>query len=99
MFVAGNALSTIASLIGMLAQIYVFLLIGNVICSWVNADPYNPIVRFVRTVTDPLLDLIRKFLPPLGGLDFSAFVAIVVIQFGIQGFLVSTLHDFARQMR
>ncbi len=99
MFVLGNALSTVASLIGMLAQIYVFVLIGNVICSWVNADPFNPIVRFVRLITDPLLDRIRRFLPPLGGLDFSAFVAIIVIQFGVQGFLVSTLHDLARQMR
>jgi uncharacterized protein YggT (Ycf19 family) len=50
-------------------------------------------------VTDPLLDQIRRFIPPMGGFDFSALVAILVIQFGIQGFLVSTLHDFARQMR
>lgn len=99
MFVFGNALSTIASLIATLAQIYVFALLGNVICSWVNADPYNPIVRFIRRITDPVLNLIRRVLPPIAGLDFSAFVAILVIQFGVQGFLVNTLHDLARQMR
>lgn len=99
MFVLGNAIQTIAGVISTLAQLYIFALLGNVICSWVNADPYNPIVRFIRQITDPLLNGIRRVLPPLGGLDFSAFVAILVIQFGIQQFLVNTLQDFARQVR
>jgi YggT family protein len=95
MFVLGNALSTIATLIGFLAHIYFFALLGNVICSWVNADPYNPIVRFIRRITDPVLDVIRRFLPPIAGLDFSPFVAMLALQFVVQGFLVSTLHDLA----
>jgi YggT family protein len=99
MFVLGNALAAIASLIGTLAQIYVFVLIGHVICSWVNADPMNPIVRFIYILSEPLLVRIRRFIPPLGGLDFSVLIAILLVQIGIQGFLVRTLMDFARQLR
>jgi YggT family protein len=84
MFVFGNALASIATLIGTIAQIYVFVLIGYIIVSWVNADPLNPIVRFIRVASDPLLDRIRRFVPPIAG---------------IQGFVVSTLMDWARQLR
>ena len=52
MFVAGNALIAVAKVVGILAQLYVFVLIGRVICSWVSADPYNPIVRFLVSASD-----------------------------------------------
>jgi len=99
MFVAGNALMTLAKLVSLLAQIYVFLLIGRVICSWVNADPFNPIVRFIVQATDPLLERLRRVIPPIAGLDFSPLIAILVVQLLIQGFLVNTLHDFALRLR
>jgi YggT family protein len=56
-------------------------------------------VRFIRRITDPVLDWIRRFLPPIAGLDFSPFVAMLALQFIVQGFLVSSLHDLARQIR
>ena len=99
MFVLGNALVAIADLIAILAQLYVFLLIGHVICSWVNADPMNPIVRFIYLATEPLLSRIRRFVPPLGGLDFSVLIALLAVQVGIRGFLVGTLMDIARSLR
>jgi YggT family protein len=99
MFVLGNALSSIATLIGTIAQIYVFVLIGYVIVSWVHADPSNPIVRFIRTLSDPFLERIRRFVPPIAGLDFSVLIAILIVQIGIQGFVVTTLLDWARQLR
>jgi YggT family protein len=99
MFLLGNAIAAVATLIATLAQIYVFILIGHIICSWVNADPMNPIVRFIWVVSEPLLVQIRRFIPPLGGLDFSVLIAILVVQIGIQGFLVGTLMDIARQLR
>ncbi len=95
MFVFGNALYAIATLIGTIAQIYVFILIGRVIVSWVGADPYNPIVRFLIQVTEPLLAWIRRFVPPIAGLDFSVLIAILLVQIVIQGFLVRTLTQFA----
>lgn len=99
MFVLGNALASIATLIGTIAQIYVFVLIGYIIVSWVNADPFNPIVRFIRVVSEPFLERIRRFVPPIAGLDFSVLIAILIVQIGIQGFIVSTLLDWARQLR
>lgn len=99
MFVLGNALLAVAQLIGTLAQIYVFVLIGRVIISWVGADRFNPIVRFIDNVTEPLLSRIRRFVPPLGGLDFSVLIAILLVQIGIQGFLVRSLMDLAYQLR
>ena len=99
MFVFGNALMALAQLIGTVAQIYVFILIGHVICSWVNADPANPIVRFIYVVCEPLLRRIRRFVPPLGGLDFSVLIAILLVQIGVQGFLVATLAGWARRLQ
>ena len=99
MFVIGNALASVATLIGTIAQIYVFILIGYVIISWVKADPFNPIVRFIVMISEPFLSRIRRFIPPIAGLDFSVLIGILIVQIGIQGFLVQTLLDLARQLR
>ncbi|MEZ5066921.1 MAG: YggT family protein [bacterium] len=98
MFVAGNAMLAIAQLVSTLAQLYVFILIGRVICSWVNADPYNPIVRFIYQATDPFLERIQRIVPPIAGLDFSPFIAILIVQILIQGFLANSLADWARRL-
>ena len=98
MFVAGNAMMALAKLVSLVAQLYVFALIGRVIVSWVNADPYNPIVRFLVQVTDPVTDRIRRVIPPIAGLDFSPLIAILIMQILIQGFLVNTLHDWALRL-
>ena len=99
MFVLGNALASVATLVGTIAQIYVFILIGYIIISWVKADPFNPIVRFIVMISEPFLSRIRRFVPPIAGLDFSVLIAILIVQIGIQGFLVQTLLDLARQLR
>ena len=98
MFVAGNLLEVIAQLISWLAGLYVLMIIGRVVCSWVNADPYNPIVRFLTVATDPVLERIRRFIPPVAGLDFSPIVAVVIVEYGIRVFLVNTLLDFAQRL-
>jgi len=99
MFVLGNALMAVAKLVSSLAQLYVFILIGRVICSWVNADPYNPIVRFIVVATEPVLVRIRRVIPPLAGLDFAPLIAILIVQLVIQGFIASTLADLAFKLR
>jgi YggT family protein len=98
-FVFGIALEQIARLIDLVAWLYTIVLIGRVICSWVNADPYHPIVRFIWIVTEPVLTRIRRVVPPIGGLDFSVLVALVIVQIGIQGFLVRILLRSAGQMQ
>jgi len=99
MFVLGIALEQVAQLIHLIAWLYVLILIGRVVCSWVRADPFNPIVRFLWLVTEPVLAPIRRVIPPIGGLDFSVIVAIVIVQIGIQGFLVETLVRIASELQ
>jgi YggT family protein len=78
--------SIVANLILELLSVYKYILLGSVIISWVNADPYNPIVRFIRSITEPLLGRIRQFMPDTGMVDLSpvvAFFAIHLIQSAI----------------
>ena len=76
----------LARLVVELLSVYKYILLGSVIISWVNADPYNPIVRFIHNVTEPVLGRIRRFMPDTGMLDLSplvAFFAIHLIQSAI----------------
>ncbi|MBM9605060.1 YggT family protein [Desulfopila inferna] len=95
MFVAQNFLMAIAQLIDFVLTAYVWIIIGRAIISWVNADPYNPIVRFLYEATEPLLGRIRRVLPiSVGGIDFSPLILIMAIMF-LQSFLVPTLKQLA----
>jgi len=85
----------IAKLIDFLLTIYMWIIIGRAVISWVNADPYNPVVRFLVEATEPLLSRIRRILPiSMGGIDFSPMILIMVIMF-LQSFLVPTLKQIA----
>ncbi|MBW1635445.1 MAG: YggT family protein [Deltaproteobacteria bacterium] len=95
MFVVNNFMMAIAKLIDFLLTIYMWIIIGRAVVSWVNADPYNPVVRFLVEATEPLLGRIRRFLPiSMGGIDFSPMILIMVIMF-LQSFLVPTLKQIA----
>ncbi len=96
MFVVNNFVGAIAQLIDFLLTAYMWIIIGRAVISWVNADPYNPIVRFLYNVTEPLLSRIRQKLPMnMGGIDFSPMILILAIMF-LQSFLVPTLKELAR---
>lgn len=98
MFVFGNFLDAVATLVDFILSAYMWIIIGRAIISWVNADPYNPIVRFLYEVTEPLLSRIRRFIPFFGGgIDFSPMVLILAIIF-LRSFLVPTLHQLARTL-
>ncbi|MEW6429681.1 MAG: YggT family protein [Thermodesulfobacteriota bacterium] len=95
MFVISNFLNSIASLIDFILSAYTWIVIGRAIVSWVNPDPYNPIVRFLHEVTEPLLSRIRRYVPFYGGgMDFSPVILILAIIF-LRSFLVPTLHHLA----
>jgi YggT family protein len=71
-------LSTLAEVIGLVFQIYIFIVIGRAIISWVNPDPYNPIVRFLYNATEPVLSRMRRFLPlQFSGIDFSPIALLL----------------------
>jgi YggT family protein len=95
MFVVNNFMMAIAQLIDFLLTAYMWIIIGRAVISWVNADPYNPVVRFLYDVTEPLLSRIRRLLPMnMGGIDFSPMILIMAIMF-LQSFLVPTLKQLA----
>jgi YggT family protein len=61
-------------------SIYFWIVIGRAVISWVNPDPYNPIVRFLHNATDPVFDRIRRVVPlQFGGMDFTPIALLIVI--------------------
>lgn len=63
-----------------LLQLYWFVVLASVILSWLPIDPENPIARFVRASTEPVLEPIRKVLPPVGGFDLSPMLLLIGLQ-------------------
>ena len=95
MFVLGYLLQAIALVIDYVLYIYMWIVIARAVISWVNPDPYNPIVRFLYNVTDPILYQIRSRLPiNYSGIDFSPIIVFLIIIF-LQAFLVRSLHQAA----
>jgi YggT family protein len=98
MFVAGNFLAAIAKVIDIALTLYMWIIIARAVISWVNPDPYNPIVRFLTSVTEPVLFQIRRRLPiNFGGFDFTPIIVILAIIF-VQSFLVRSLAELAMRM-
>ena len=75
--------SGIADFIGWLLNMYSWVIIAAALMTWVNPDPRNPIVMFLRRVTEPALEPVRRLLPPwkTGGLDLSPLIVLIAIQF------------------
>ncbi len=97
MFVISNFLNSLAIVIHILLNLYMWVLIARAVLSWVNPDPYNPIVRFLYGVTDPLLYRVQRILPlQFGGIDLTPMVIIIAIIF-LDSFLVRTLQQLAMQ--
>ncbi len=96
MFVLGNIIFAIARVLDTLLSLYFWIVIFAAILSWVRPDPYNPIVRTLGALTEPVLYRIRKHLPftYISGLDFSPIVVLVVIQL-IQSIVVRSLFQYA----
>ena len=91
MFVFGDLLITIAKIFDTLLEVYKWVIIIAALISWVNPDPYNPIVKFLYSVTEPVFRPIRRLIGyRLGPIDISPIIVILAIIF-IQSFLVRTL--------
>ena len=95
MFVVSNFLVAIARILDIGLSLYMWIIIARAVISCVNPDPYNPIVRFLHSATEPVLFRIRRRIPiNLGGIDFSPILVILVIIF-LQAFLVQSLIQLA----
>lgn len=99
MFVFGNLIETVAFVLDKLLWLYMWVIIIRALISWVNPDPWNPIVQFLHRATEPVLSRIRRWLPMRGmALDISPIIAIFAI-WAVQFFLVRTLYEIAREIR
>ena len=99
MFIAGNLLNALATILDIALTAYMWIIIIRSIVSWVNPDPWNPIVQFLYRATDPVLRPIQRMLPMRGwGIDFSPLVAILAIMF-IRLWLVPSVSDMAWRLR
>ena len=71
-----------AQVVDLVITLYTFIIVGRVIISWVNPDPYNPIVRFLHNATDPVFDRIRRVIPLVfGGFDLTPIVVLIALTF------------------
>jgi YggT family protein len=70
--------TSLYQLVSLVFQVYTFIVIGRAIVSWVNPDPYNPIVRFLYNATEPVLRRLRRILPlQFSGFDLSPIVLLI----------------------
>jgi YggT family protein len=97
MFVMSNVLQGLATVLDTVLWLYMWVIIARALISWVNPDPWNPIVQFLERVTEPVLAPIRRWIGWRLGIDLSPIVAILIISF-LQIAVVKTLSDFAHQM-
>ena len=91
MFVLGYFLMAIAKILDLVLLCFMWIVIARAILSWVNPDPFNPIVRFIHIITEPVLYRIRTVLPAsFGGIDFSPIIVFLGVLF-LRTFVVSSL--------
>lgn len=84
MFILGDILVAVSKVLNIVLTFLWIVILARAILSWVNPDPYNPIVQFIHNVTEPILYQVRKRLPfQFGGIDISpviVFLAIILIK-------------------
>ncbi len=98
MFIVANFLFGVAKILDIGLTLFMWIIIAQAILSWVNPDPYNPIVRFINQVTEPVLIQIRKRIPTIfGGMDFSPIIVLFGVIF-LQEFLVQSLVHLAQRL-
>ena len=95
-----NTLSAIAIVAGSLLKVYFWVVIISAILSWVRPDPYNPIVRTLRTLTEPVYFRVRKLLPftYTSGIDFSPVVVLLAIEL-VDRIIVNSMLQYAMTLQ
>ena len=98
MYVLGNFFEATAQVLHLILMLYMWIIIIRALLSWVNPDPYNPIVQFLYSITEPVLNKVRQMLPMTSlGIDFAP-IAVLLAIFFLQNFLVASLLDFGHNL-
>jgi YggT family protein len=99
MFILANLLLAVGRILDILLTIYMWIVIISAIISWVNPDPYNPIVRFLHAVTEPVYRRIRRIIGfRLGIIDISPMIVILAIVF-VKYFFIQSLIELAYKLK
>ncbi len=94
MVLLANFMTGIGTVLDLILSVFLFFIVIRAVISWFSPDPYNPLVRFINSITEPMLKPIRKKIPCTPCIDWAALIVIAIIIF-LQSFLVSSLMDYA----
>jgi YggT family protein len=98
MFALRHLIEALATIVNLALTIYMWVIIARALLSWVNPDPYNPIVRFLYNVTEPVLGWVRRRVPLIfGGLDLSPLLVLLALYF-LRLYLVRVLLRLAQSL-
>jgi YggT family protein len=98
MFVLGNFITGVAFVVDTLLNIYFWIILIRAVMSWIQPNPYNPLVRIVYKLVDPITYKISRMIPTrFGMIDFAPFILMILIVF-LQRFLVRSLFDLGARM-
>ncbi len=97
MFALGNLFIALANIVNIILTMMYWLILIRALISWVNPDPFNPIVQFLNKTTEPILTPIRRLLP-MTAIDFSPIIAFLLIIF-LRSFLVGTIFEFGLKLK
>ncbi len=98
MFILANLVIGVGQALHYIINIYIFIVVARAIISWVNPDPYNPIVRFLYIATEPVLMYVRRLMPIVSGIDFSPIIVMIALFF-IDQVLVQSIIDYGIRLK
>lgn len=90
--VANSFLIALANILNVLLTLYFYAILIRALLSWVNPDPYNPVVQFLVRITEPVMAPFRRLIPPISGFDLSPIIVLLLVEFGkniLVGWLLS----------
>ena len=98
MFILANLVIGVGQALHYIINIYLFIVVARAVISWVNPDPYNPIVRFLYIATEPVLRYVRGILPIFSGIDFSPIIVMIALFF-IDQVLAQSIIDYGYRLK
>lgn len=98
MFILGNLIIGLTTVLDAFLFIFTIIILASAVISWVNADPYNPIVKVIRNLTDPVYKKVRrKIKTTYGAMDFTPIILLLIIMF-VQSGILPSLHQIGRSL-
>jgi len=86
-------IKSLFQVVDLFLTIYIWIIIARCLISWVNPNPYHPVVRFLYRATEPVLAPARRLIPPIAGLDLSP-IAVIFLLYFIQNLLQFLVYKY-----